>query len=136
MAAPSKHKDKIFELRTKGYSYKQIKKETGASLGTISYHLGKGQKDKYHTRGRHTKAKRRTKVWAMKDKPCMDCGVKYPPYVMDFDHRDPSQKVGGINWLITNGTWEQVLAEIEKCDLVCSNCHRIRTWESGIWRYQ
>lgn len=62
-----------------------------------------------------------------KDKPCMDCGKKYPYYVMDFDHRDPADKVGTI---ALNGNWwslEQVRVEIEKCDVVCSNCHRERT---------
>ena len=31
-----------------------------------------------------------------KSKPCMDCGISYPPYVMDFDHRNPSKKKFGI----------------------------------------
>lgn len=130
------HKEEILRLKSLGYSYKQIKSATGASLGTIAYHLGEGQKEKYHARGRSTKTKRRTIVNSYKDKPCMDCGVKYPPFVMDFDHRDPSKKVAGINELIKTGTMDQVIDEIEKCDVVCSNCHRVRTWKSGLWRYQ
>ena len=46
-------KEKILELRSKGYNYNQIKKEVGCSKGTISYHCGEGQKEK--TRFRTTK---------------------------------------------------------------------------------
>lgn len=63
-----------------------------------------------------------------KDKPCQDCNVSYPYYVMDFDHRPGEKKefnlaqVAGLQVSI-----ERVIEEISKCDLVCSNCHRIRT---------
>lgn len=46
-------KEEILRLRELGYSYKQIEKEIGCSRGTISYHLGDGQKEK--TRNRHRK---------------------------------------------------------------------------------
>lgn len=58
--------------------------------------------------------------------PCMDCNTTYPVECMDFDHRDPSTK----SFTIGRNKWKQVdilLEEITKCDIVCSNCHRIRT---------
>jgi hypothetical protein len=61
--------------------------------------------------------------------PCLDCGKTYPPYVMDFDHRDPSTKVTKVSSMVYKGSERLLLAEIAKCDLVCANCHRIRTWE-------
>lgn len=61
-------------------------------------------------------------------RPCMDCGNVFPPCVMDFDHRDPTQKVGGISTMTRcTRSMAAILQEIEKCDLVCANCHRIRT---------
>jgi hypothetical protein len=72
----------------------------------------------------------RALIRTAKEKPCADCGVQYPYFVMDFDHRDPSQKVACINVL----AWcsEQALREeIAKCDVVCANCHRMRTWGRG-----
>jgi predicted transcriptional regulator len=62
----------------------------------------------------------------IKEAPCMDCGGKYPPYVMDFDHRDPSQKMGEVTRLVSSGE-KRVLEEVAKCDVVCANCHRERT---------
>lgn len=47
-----KYKQKILELREKGYSYRKIQKELGCSKGTISFHCGDGQKDKYAFRTR------------------------------------------------------------------------------------
>lgn len=60
----------------------------------------------------------------------MDCGKKYPPYVMDFDHRDRRTKIAGINQMINLHSYskDKILIEINKCDLVCANCHRIRTY--------
>ena len=59
--------------------------------------------------------------------PCVDCNTYYPFYVMDFDHlRDKSFK---ISWGIINRSRDNVLKEIEKCELVCSNCHRKRSYK-------
>lgn len=58
--------------------------------------------------------------------PCMDCGVQYPHYVMQFDHRGDEPKSGNIGQLCAH-SWKKLLAEIAKCDIVCANCHSIRT---------
>lgn len=63
----------------------------------------------------------------LKDGPCFDCGVKYPPYVMDFDHRPGEVKLSGIADMHT-ASEEALATELLKCDLVCANCHRERTW--------
>jgi hypothetical protein len=70
-------------------------------------------------------ARNRTIINDAKDKPCMDCGIKYPIHVMDFDHaRDV--KTAAVSRM-TSLAVETVLKEIAKCDVVCSNCHRERT---------
>jgi hypothetical protein len=68
------------------------------------------------------------KAWLnqVKNVPCMDCGNCYPPECMDFDHRDPSGKRFTIAQNLTRRL-SDVLEEIAKCDIVCANCHRIRT---------
>src|SRR5436305_1960059 len=84
------------------------------------------------------KNKRRKKmllefVNGIKNIPCSDCNVLYPPYVMDFDHRGDEKKIDSIARLIRDGrSKEKLQAEIEKCDLVCANCHRIRTYRRFI----
>lgn len=61
-----------------------------------------------------------------KQRACADCGGDFPPHVMDFDHVR-GVKLGNIAALKTFATTAMLLAEIAKCDVVCSNCHRIRT---------
>lgn len=62
--------------------------------------------------------------------PCTDCGHKFPYFVMDFDHRDSTTKVADVSTLVKGtGRWSLVETEIAKCDLVCANCHRLRTYQ-------
>jgi hypothetical protein len=63
------------------------------------------------------------------ERGCRDCGLSLPehPEVFDFDHIDPTTKVSNIAALYTKGTFEEFVAEIAKCEVVCANCHRIRT---------
>ena len=63
-----------------------------------------------------------------KDKPCADCDNSYPKAVMEFDHRPGTKKVDAVANLVGSGRKAAVLLEIEKCDVVCANCHRIRTY--------
>lgn len=65
-------------------------------------------------------------VRAGKNRPCADCGERYPPYVMDFDHVRGT-KHGNIAHMKTYVPTATLAAEIEKCDVVCANCHRIRS---------
>lgn len=76
---------------------------------------------------------RRHKLQAMvnkiKDRPCMDCLNRFPYMCMEFDHREPALKRLSISTMVAQSyAKEEVLNEINKCDLVCSNCHAIRTW--------
>jgi hypothetical protein len=61
--------------------------------------------------------------------PCTDCGQSFPPYVMDFDHRPGEEKAFALanaaGW--TRISLKRLEEEVAKCDVVCANCHRIRT---------
>lgn len=62
-----------------------------------------------------------------KSSPCLDCGVSFPFYVMDLDHREGMDKVMAVGALAKRGNLQKLIEEIVKCDPVCANCHRIRT---------
>jgi hypothetical protein len=60
---------------------------------------------------------------------CLDCGVEYPPYVYDFDHLPEFKKEFDLSSTgMRDKTMEQIIAEVAKCELICSNCHRHRTY--------
>lgn len=79
-------------------------------------------------RVRQRTANDRAREWLseQKAKPCMDCGGTYPPECMQFDHRPGEAKLFNIGMLV-RFRHEKLLAEIAKCDVVCANCHAIRT---------
>lgn len=63
------------------------------------------------------------------DAGCADCGIRDTehPEIYDFDHLPGVEKVASVATFLTRGTVEDMLAEVAKCEVVCSNCHRIRT---------
>ena len=64
---------------------------------------------------------------------CIDCGVTNP-VVLEFDHRDGDEKVHHISKMIHDGySWANILKEIDKCDVRCANCHRIKTAKDQEW---
>ena len=67
-------------------------------------------------------------VNALKRKPCLDCGVSYLPCVMEFDHVRGKKEFDIAFAVSSNKSIDLILKEIIKCDLVCANCHRTRTY--------
>ena len=60
---------------------------------------------------------------------CNRCGIQSEYHdIYDFHHRDPSEKEAKPNHLMYSG-WGNIVKEIDKCDLLCSNCHKITHWE-------
>lgn len=69
----------------------------------------------------------------LKNHPCIDCGESNP-IVLEFDHRDGVDKISTVGELVWNGySWDKIQLEIDKCDVRCSNCHRIRTSKQQGW---
>jgi len=59
--------------------------------------------------------------------PCGDCGETFPPYVMHWDHLPGHVKIEEIGSMVGSWRREAILAELKKCELVCANCHVMRT---------
>jgi hypothetical protein len=66
---------------------------------------------------------------SLRDVPCADCGRQFPPCAMDFDHREADAKQHTVTRMIGRAGTERILAEVAKCDIVCANCHRLRTFD-------
>ena len=64
----------------------------------------------------------------LKQQPCADCGGRFPSCAMDFDHRDPAEKRHTISRMVGRAGTARIMAEVAKCDIVCANCHRDRTY--------
>lgn len=84
-------------------------------------------KPSYFKKAKVNDAKLMAWIDSLKDNPCTDCGIKYKPWQMDFDHV-LGEKQFNIAFARSKKLGRSaILSEIAKCELVCANCHRDRT---------
>lgn len=109
---PIKDKAKQAEAAARHYQQnKQVMKERAAKALALA------------------RLRNREYVSSRKTEPCLDCGVAYPPHVMQFDHVT-GVKLFNVSDGINRGMSIARLAEeIEKCEVVCANCHAERTYQ-------
>ena len=131
------HKEQILKLRSEGKTYNQIKEILGCSKSTIAYHVGDGQKQKTRDRSNRSRTNRKRIIWEYKENiGCVDCGEMYPSWMLDFDHKPGFEKLGSPTDLVHKYSLEVAMEEIKKCDVVCPNCHRIRTHSRNQFGYK
>lgn len=78
------------------------------------------------------RAKRRAVVWRATQiikatRGCQDCGYNKHSEALQFDHIDDNKKGNVSNLVRSDYGWETIKAEISKCEVVCANCHAIRS---------
>jgi hypothetical protein len=80
----------------------------------------------------NARKRNREYVWELKSNPCTDCGQIYHPTAMQFDHTD-TDKEFNVSDMVKNGfSLTRIQEEINKCELVCANCHAVRTYERRV----
>jgi len=128
MGKPRHIAAEIIKLREEGKTYDQIITVLNCAKSTISYHVGKGNENS-RVKGQLSRKKIKNFIDHYKSaNPCVDCGMKFKYYVMQFDHLPQYTK----SFLISKfydytADISVVIAEMKKCDLVCGNCHTERT---------
>lgn len=65
---------------------------------------------------------------------CVDCKKYYNYWIMDFDHKLGEIKLGNIGEMVYRYSLETIINEIKKCELLCANCHRVRTIIDENWK--
>ena len=81
-----------------------------------------------HARNKRLRSeKRRLMFEYLSIHPCVDCGES-DPLVLEFDHVRGRKRLNVSDLLNRDYPWSTVLREIEKCEVVCANCHRRRTY--------
>lgn len=89
----------------------------------------KENREKQYVRMERREAEIKKKLTEYKSNLKCDCGENHPSCI-DFHHIDPKQKEISICKAVTNGWgWERIMKEIEKCKVLCSNCHKKIHWE-------
>ncbi len=110
----------------KSRGHQNICKKCSSELSRERY-----QKDKQKYKDSATKWKKNLRNFykSLKtNEPCTDCGKTYYPCQMEYDHL--GDKDYGIAVLVSQGMGRGLLLqELEKCELVCVLCHRVRTYK-------
>lgn len=138
--ASSKHKESLTKTRgvgkaihllaLEGKSYSYICKELGVSKGTVSYHLGTDQRNKTAQRTRSYRAAIDAYLQKLKAavKYCPDCGHQKQWFQMDFDHVRGVKRFSLSQYHHHTQSLDVIKEEVEKCDIICACCHRLRTY--------
>lgn len=106
------------------YLRNKDKTRAGRIARARKWALDNPEKAKFYAK--RTVLRKREVMVRAKSKPCMDCGVQYPSWVMEFDHRNPADKKFQVS-RVEGCSMANLLLEIAKCDVVCANCHAERT---------
>lgn len=93
----------------------------------------KANKADYFKRNKRYKAEIKQMVRDHKESAgCADCKVQFPYYVLEFDHLPNYQKsfniADAVNGSMARQARTKIIDEMSKCEVVCANCHRIRTF--------
>jgi hypothetical protein len=116
------------EKRARGREYMQKRRlEDPESVRAINDRWRLNNPDKVRAGNNRTRAKVRAAIEEAKSVPCVDCGIQYPTHVMDLDHVRGAKEFSLA--CAEFQSMKRIRAEIAKCDPVCSNCHRQRTWD-------
>ena len=122
----------VFATVKKGMPHKspEERKKYQKEYHTAYYANNKEYRDKQKTRTKKRNARIRkinleNRKEYLKNHPCIDCGEN-DPVCLDFHHIKGNKKYSIANAVTKGLSWETILIEINKCVVVCSNCHRKR----------
>jgi hypothetical protein len=130
-------RNKIIELRQQGKSYREIEKELQCSKSMISIYCRKSglggdgrtnlsDEDKRIANYQHVKSHRqkiKERAIEYKGGKCEKCGYKKCNRALEFHHTSPNEKDFTISKYSVL-SWNKVKIELDKCILICANCHR------------
>lgn len=129
-----KVKKKVSEFNSSNFSKDGIQascRPCANQASKASYHK---HKKRYFLRAKEREKEIDKLFTSLKNRPCADCGGSFPPFVMDFDHLDQKKKTYNLAYMRRHRmAFAKILKEVGKCDLVCSNCHRIRTEKRSLF---
>ncbi len=79
----------------------------------------------YNKQSRLRRLVRKQKAIEMFGNKCADCHKMFHPNVYDFHHLDPKLKDLTLGELL-HKSWKHIEPELQKCIMLCANCHRLR----------
>lgn len=103
--------------------YKDIEKQKAAQK---AYYEKNKEKVKQVARDRRNLVVRYVQQYKQ-ERGCTDCKIMYPYWILELDHLPEFTKIGNVATMVATHSFEDVKAELAKCEVVCANCHKDRT---------
>jgi hypothetical protein len=117
------------------HRWKRDGHQTWCKVCRRAYDRAYHQKNKARRLDQKKRLHRKMNDWyrSLKEgKPCTDCGGVFHQCAMTWDHLPGTDKRSEVSTLLQRHSRRQILAEIAKCELVCANCHAVRTYNRRI----
>ena len=83
----------------------------------------------------HTAAKRKALADIKVERGCCKCGFNSHSAALQFDHINQADKSFNIGWAVDHRSMQKLLEEVDKCRVLCANCHAISTQENDQHRF-
>lgn len=114
------------KVRRKRY-FDRMSPEKLEAVNAKSRARTKAWRDRFPEKTQKCVIEGRILIRSLKDKPCQDCGIKFHSCAMQFDHARGKKlfNMAGSHMRARKAVLEEAL----KCDVVCANCHFVRTWK-------
>lgn len=118
-------KEDILKLYLNGKSYREIEQITGVNRGTISFYCSEKTREKKRINRLNKRNSRKSECIKYKGGECVCCGFNKFESALEFHHLDPKEKEINISEAYArNHSFKKIQKELDKCALVCANCHR------------
>jgi len=121
-------REKVIDLKLKGYSNPKISKLLNIGISTVRWHYD----ENFRNTNRQWKTKKRNdilyKLKSLKGNKCELCGYDKCQSALHFHHKNPAEKLFEISDKPLHKSHQILLDEIDKCQLLCANCHAEITW--------
>ena len=118
-------REEIIALKKQGKSYREIEKITGMNRGTISYYCSSDTRENKRIQRLDRRSLRKKQAIEYKGGKCVSCGFNKFQSALEFHHLDPKIKENNIAVAFArNHSFDKIKKELDKCVLICANCHR------------
>lgn len=121
----SKYKERNPEKVKRSNAESYVKNKESRLLKATTYR--KENRQKIKESAALSRIQKREIIEKVKDHPCLDCGGRFPSECMDFDHVRGVKRFNIANIGGSSMSVDVLFEEMAKCEIVCANCHRIRT---------
>lgn len=118
-------KEQIREIKSSNPSFgsKKIAAMIGCTESAVRFHINSHYRKTVTKKRVERRGKRKLMLIQLLGGKCIVCGYNNCPEALDFHHTDPAKKEFRLSELL-NSTNERVIAEAQKCVLLCCRCHR------------